>query len=125
MVKIYFHTNYPKDLTHAISLVHSLQFLKEYEIERRSIVDPINYDKSVVFLFDHSKKKVDLITEALYDSGYRIFAFKLSSAEKIDPFQLGLKLMELWSKVLSKIDTETIPFIYTYSYQAKNLKKVK
>lgn len=125
MAKIYFHTNYPKDLTNAISLIHSMQLPKQHEIERVSTVASMDFERSVLFLFDHAKRKIDLVTEAHYDSGYRVFAFRLSSTEQLDPFKLSLTLMRLWHIILEKINKENDPFIFTYTYSAKTINKIK
>lgn len=125
MIKIYFHTNYPKDLAAAIGLLHGMQFLKEYDVERVSIVAARDDAHSVFFMFDRALKGVDIPTLSHRTSGYRVFAFKLPPTERFDAFRLGLTLMHLWPKILEKIKNETDPFLYSYNYSGRTLKKEK
>jgi len=125
MTDIFFHTNFPKDLITALQLLHGLEQQPGYRVERKSTVGQLNLDNTVLFIFDHAKKKVDLTTTALFESGYRVFAFKLPSATSLDPYSLSLTTLNLWSKILRTIQNEHQPFIYTYKYLGKELLRIQ
>ena len=124
-MRVYFDNNYPKNLAEALQLIHRLQTPPIFDILRTQKFDENDIPNSVVFLFDRSKQGIDIITKKHYESGYRVFAFKLSSTDRIDFFQLSLITMKLWPKILAKIGEETNPFIFTYNYNGRALTKVK
>src|ERR1700724_2639983 len=103
MVKVYLDTQYPKNLAEALELLHQMQYPKEYEIIRTSNFEDAYTENSVFFLFDRTKKGIDIITEKHFDLGYRIFAFKKNLVTKLDVFQLSLSVLNLWPKVMDKI----------------------
>lgn len=122
MLKVYLDTNYPKNLIYALQNVHKLQYPQQLEIERTSaFVD----ERAVVFIFDKSKKGVDIITEKHFDAGYKVFAFKFYPEEKFDLFRFTLSTLQLWPKILEVIDQNHDPFIVTYRYFGSGLKRVK
>ncbi len=125
MLKVYLDNNYPKNLAEGLQLVHKLQHPIDYEIIRTQHYDKNDIDNSIVFLFDRSKKGLDIITEKHFEAGYKVFAFKLSSTDRIDLFQLSLITYKFWSKILETISLEVKPFVFTYNYKGKKLKKEK
>lgn len=64
-------------------------------------------------------------TEEYFQKGYKVFAFKKKSKERIDLFEFSFTVLDLWHKILAAINGESTPFIYTYKYKEKRLKKVK
>jgi hypothetical protein len=124
MIKVYLDTQYPKNLAEALSLLHQMQQTKEFEIIRTNRFEDADAN-SVVFLFDRTKKGIDLITEKHYDEGYKVFAFKSRLVQKVDIFQLSLSVLNLWPKIMHTICSESSPFIFTYKYSRNTLKKIK
>ncbi len=122
---MYLDNNYPKNLAEALRLIHALQRPQEYEIVRTQDLKEADTDNSVLFLFDRSKKGLDIVTEKHFEAGYRVFAFKLNSTDKINFFDLSLSLLRLWPRILEAIVGETEPFVFTYNYNGKTLSKVK
>ena len=120
-MKVYLDTNYPKNLAEALQLIHELQRPAKYEIIRTQQFDEI---ESVVFLFDRSKRGLDIVTEKHYKAGYKVIAFKLASTESIDLFKLSISTLKLWPTILNIITGANKPFILTYSYKGSSLKKV-
>lgn len=125
MVKVYLDTQYPKNLAESLLLLHQLQYPKEYEIIRTSQIEEENEKNAVIFLFDRTKKGIDIITEKHYDAGFKVFAFKLNLVNGLDLFQLSLSTLHLWPKIIEAISEEKGPFIFTYKYLGSPLKKVK
>lgn len=124
MTKIYFHTNYPAGLVNALQLINSFDESNSFHIERVQTVERMSFDRSVIFLFDHSKKKIDYVTQAHRDAGYRVFAFKLRKEESLDLYKLALSLARVWPTILDTIVQEANPFVVTYDYKSKKLKKI-
>jgi hypothetical protein len=125
MIKVYLDNNYPKNLAEALQLVHRIQIPHQFNVVRTQSFEEVEAVRQIVFLFDRSKKGIDIVTEKHYELGYRVFAFKLSSTDQIDLFQLSLVTLKLWPKILSTIYETPDPFVVTYNYQGKNLTKVK
>jgi len=124
-MRVYLDNNYPKNLAEALQLIHGLQYPRKFEIIRTQQFDESDITNSVVFLFDRSKKGLDIVTEKHYESGYKIFAFKSHSTDKIDLFELSLCILKLWPRILTTIVEETEPYVYTYNYNGKSLVKAK
>ncbi len=124
-MRVYLDTNYPKNLAEALQLIHDLQYPKSVEIIRTQKFEESDISNSVVFLFDRSKKGLDVVTEKHYEAGYKVFAFKLSSTDRIKFFELSLSILRLWPRILYTIEQETEPFIFTYTYNGKSLTKAK
>lgn len=124
-MEVYFDTNYPKNLAEALRLLHALDDSKDFNITRTQNIENINKENSVIFLFDNSKRGLDIITDKHFEDGYKIFAFKLSSTDGINFFQLTLITLQIWPKILNRISEETKPFVYTFNYNGKILKKVR
>jgi len=124
MTKVYLDINYPKNLVTALQLVHQLQNPPQLDILRTAHFEGSGSD-SVVFLFDRSKKGIDIVTEKHFEAGYKVFAFRLNSVDKIDLYQLSMTVITLWPKILKTLNNESSPFIFTYNYLASTLKKVK
>jgi hypothetical protein len=99
-----------------------LQSPPELDIARTAHFDEGDND-SVVFLFDRSKKGIDIVTEKHFEAGYKVFAFRLNSVKKIDLYHLSMTVITLWPKILKTLTIEPNPFIFTYSYSGTTLKK--
>jgi hypothetical protein len=125
MKRVYLDSNYPKNLVEALKLIHGLQSIQKYDIARTQEFDDSTALNTVVFLFDRSKKDIEIVTEKHFDAGYKVFAFKSNSTEKIDLFQLSLAILNLWPKMLNVIDSESKPFVFTYKYDGKKLSKAR
>jgi hypothetical protein len=115
-MKVYLDTNYPKNLAEALQLIHNLQEPKEVDVIRSQQLDENNESDSVVFLFDRSKRGLDITTEKHFEAGYKVFAFRLSSTEKINLYRLCLVTLKLWPKFLETIASINKPFITVYNY---------
>ncbi|MBS1586707.1 MAG: hypothetical protein JSS82_14320 [Bacteroidetes bacterium] len=124
-MRVYLDTNYPKNLAEALRLIHALQLPQAIEIVRTQDIKEADAASSILFLFDQSKKGLDVVTEKHFEAGYRVFAFKLNSTDKINFFDLSLSLLRLWPRILDTITAETEPFVFTYNYNGKTLTKVK
>jgi hypothetical protein len=120
---VYFDINYPKNLAEALKLVHNLDESQKYSIQRTQEIGNINKENSIVFLIDSSKKGLDIVIDKHYEEGYKIFAFKLKSTDSLNIFHLTLRTLRLWPIILQTIEKETNPFVYTFKYNGKNLKK--
>lgn len=125
MIQIYLDCNYPKNLENALQLIHKLQMPHGFNVIRTQQFDEKDISNKVVFLFDTSKKGIDVVTEKHYEAGFKVFAFKLNSTERIDFFQLSLSTIHLWPKILTAINEGAKPFVFTYNYNGKALKKAK
>jgi uncharacterized protein YbcI len=124
-MEIYFDLNYPKNLAQALTLLHDLNQAQDFRIIRTQNIENINKEHSVIFLFDNGKKGLDISTDKHFEDGYKVFAFKLTSAESINFFQLMLMTLKLWSTILNTIQKENQPFVYTFTYQGRSLTKVR
>lgn len=124
MTKVYLDTQYPKNLAEALRLLHEMQYPKQLDIIRSADFENTNTN-AVIFLFDRTKKGVDLITEKHFYDGYRVFAFKSRLVPKVDIFQLSLSVVALWPQIIDKINSEEKPFIFTYKYSTGTLRKFK
>lgn len=122
---IYFDLNYPKNLAEALKLVHNLDESQKLSIQRTQMIENINKSNSIVFLIDSSKKGLDITIDKHFEDGYKVFAFKLNSAEELNLFQLTLMTLKLWPKILSTVKEETTPFVYTFNYNGKYLTKAR
>lgn len=125
VMNIYFDRNYPKNLVKALDLIHSIYPTDTYNIIwGDKVLSELDKDQTVVFLFDRAKKGIEITTELHYEDGYRIFAFMTRTTEKTDLFRLSLRVLTLWKKILGRIKEENNPFIFTYGYKSKRLRKV-
>ena len=124
-MEVYFDNNYPKNLPDALSLLHELNQSQIFKIIRTQNIENIDKRQSVIFLFDNSKKGLSIVTDKHFEEGYKVFAFKLNSADVINLFQLTLMTLKLWPKILNTINEETNPFVYTFNYNGKYLTKVR
>lgn len=122
---VYLDTNYPKNLVEALKLLHELQEPREYEIVRTQDIKKADIQNSVIFLFDRSKKGIEIVTDKHFESGYKVFAFKTNSTNGINLFRLTLMTLRIWPKVLDTINEEKNPFVYTFTYNGNRLTKVK
>ncbi len=122
-MKVLFDANYPKYLVNALQLVHQLDTKELFAISYWQKEQQTSED-SVVFIFDRSKKGLDITTLKCYEAGYKVFAFKLPAKEKIDLFNFSLTVLNIWPKVLETVTDKQKPFIYTYRYGGRKLKKV-
>lgn len=122
---IYFDLNYPKNLAEALKLVHNLDESQKLSIQRTQMIENINKSNSIVFLIDSSKKGLDITIDKHFEDGYKVFAFKLNSAEELNLFKLTLMTLKLWPKILSTVKEETTPFVYTFNYNGKCLTKAR
>ena len=125
MTKVYLDTQYPKNLEKALQLLHELQYPKNIEVIRTNHFDNPGADYPVIFLFDRTKKGLDIITEKHFEAGYRVFAFKSKLVEKFDVFELSLSVLTLWPRIMDTINEEKIPFIFTYKYSGSKLIRAK
>jgi hypothetical protein len=125
MIKVYLDTQYPKNLAEALELLHQMQYPKQYEIVRTANFEDAIIENSVLFLFDRTKKGIDIITEKHFNDGYKIFAFKNNLVPKFDIFQLSVSVLNLWPRIMDAINSENDPFVFTYKYYGSKLKKEK
>lgn len=122
---VYLDNNYPKNLAEALKLLHELQQPQDYKIIRTQNIENVDVKNSVLFLFDKSKKGLDIVTDKHFEAGFKVFAFKLNSTDAINFFQLTLMTLRLWPKVLYTLNEENKPFVYTFNYNGQRLTKVK
>jgi hypothetical protein len=121
IITVFIDNNYPKNLITALQLIHQIQIPMEFNIQRTQQFDEMEHP--VVFLFDKGKKGLDIVTEKHFESGFRIFAFKFYAAKKLYIFQLSPNISSFWPAMLNIIKQETSPFVFTYGYSRKSLKK--
>ena len=121
---VYLDNNYPKNLAEALRLLHELQQPQDFEIIRTQDIENVDVKNSVIFLFDKSKKGLDIITDKHFEAGFKVFAFKLNSTDAINFFQLTLMTLRLWPKVLYTINEENNPFVYTFNYNGNVLQRL-
>lgn len=124
-MEVYFDLNYPKNLTEALKLVHNLDESKNLSIQRTQLIDNIDKENSIVFLIDSAKRGIDIVIDKHFEDGYKVFAFRMKSANSIDLFRLTLMTLSLWPKILQTASKETNPYIYTFNYDGKKLTKAK
>jgi hypothetical protein len=123
-MKVYLDCNYPKNLEEALKLIHALQNPSQIEIIRTQQFDETDINNTAVFLFDKSKKGLDIITEKHFQAGYKVFAFKFHSTNHIDLFRLSVVTLKFWPKILELITEKKEPFVFTYNYNGRSLNKV-
>lgn len=124
-MELYFDLNYPKNLAEALKLVHTLDESQNISIQRTQQIDNIDKENSIVFLIDSAKRGLDIAIDKHFEDGYKVFAFKLKSANSIDFFRLTLMTLSLWPKILQTVSEETNPFVYTFNYNGKYLTKAR
>ncbi len=117
--------NYPKNLFEALQLLHRLHMTSHFTFHWDITLKDEDSNKTVVFLFDSSAKGLDQTTEEYFQKGYKVFAFKKKPKERFDLFEFSFTVLNLWDKILLMVKNEDAPFIVTYKYKGKRLKKVK
>lgn len=125
-MQILFEKTHPKDLVEALKLIHQSDESKSYVLSYYDkSIDEKLLQQPILLLFDYKPKGLDVTTEELYKSGYRIFAMKTKRKEKLDFFQLSLTVLGLWPKILKAINEKEAPFVFTYRYCGSRLVSVK
>ena len=125
-MQILFEKTHPKGLVEALKLVHQSDDNKSYVLSYYDkSVDEKLLQQPILLLFDYKSKGLDVTTEELYKSGYRIFAMKTKRKEKLDFFQLSLTVLGLWPKILKTISEKESPFVFTYRYCGSRLVQAK
>ena len=125
-MQICLEQNYPKNLVSALQLIHKINSSsQDIQIHWDKKLTESDSATTVVFLFDRGKRNLDLTTEWYYEKGFKVFAFKSSSADKLNPFELSLTILGMWRKILGIINVTKSPFVVTYTYQGKSLYKAK
>jgi hypothetical protein len=122
-MKVLFDRNYPKYLLDALQLIHKLDTAQLYNIRYWEKQDENETNNPVVFILDRGKRGLDITTLKHYEAGYRVFAFKLPGKQKIDLFNFSLTVLSLWPKVLETVKAEERPFVFTYKYGGRKLRK--
>lgn len=122
---VYLDNNYPKNLAEALRLLHELQQPQDFKIIRTQDIENVDVKDSVLFIFDKSKKGLDIVTDKHFEAGFKVFAFKSRSTNAINFFRFSIMTLHLWPKVLNAINEENNPFVYTFNYNGLHLKKVK
>lgn len=124
-MQILFDRSHPKYLLEALKLVHKLDQQGEVAlVYYDKSIDEQALNKPVLFLFDYSKKGLEVTTEKYYSSGYRVFALKTKRGEKLNFFELSLTVLSVWPKVLNILTKQDNPFVYTYKTNNYNLKRI-
>ncbi len=121
-MNILFDNNYPKAVVEALKLIHSIGKGKAFTISAWTKGEEA--DKPIVFIMDRSATGIDVTTLKHFEAGYRVFAFKLKANKKLDMFDLALTVLNLWPKVLEKVQADENPFVYTYRYGGQKLRKI-
>lgn len=125
-MQILFEKTHPKDLVEALRLVHQTDESKSYNLSYfDKSIDEKKLQHPVLLLFDYNRKGLEVTTEELYNSGYRIFALKTKRKDKLDFFELSLTVLGLWPKVMQILKQNDSPFVYTYKYCGSRLTKIK
>ena len=117
--------NYPKNLFQSLQLLHELQTNRHFTFHWDKKLTDEDSGKTVVFIFDSSIKGLDNTTEEYFQKGYKVFAYKQKPKERIDLFEFSFTVLNLWDKILELLKSQDSPFIVTYKYKSKGLKKVK
>jgi hypothetical protein len=126
MMQICLEQNYPKNLVAALELLHKIDIsTKDVKIHWDKKLTEQDSDSTVVFIFDKGKRTLDFTTEQYFEKGFRVFAFKMATADTLNPFELSLTVLGLWRRVMNIINEEKRPFIYTYSYKGTRMNKKK
>jgi hypothetical protein len=125
-MEICLEQNYPKNLVLALELIHKIDFsTNDVKIHWDKKLSEDDSSSTVVFLFDKGKRNLDFTTEQYFEKGFKVFAFKMATADALNPFELSLTVLSLWKKIVAAIKEEKSAFVYTYGYQGVRLKKVK
>lgn len=125
-MQICLEQNYPKNLVLALQSIHKIDISNSgVQILWNKPLTEEDSKSTIVFLFDKGKRNLDFTTQEYFAKGFRVFAFKMATADKINPFDLSLTVLSLWRKVLSVIQEEQSPFVYTYGYKGFKLSKIK
>jgi len=117
--------NHPNNLVQCLQLLHDNQHPKKYSFHRQSNFAEFDKNQSVFFVFNLSKKDIDITIDKHFESGYKVFAFKAKPGTRVDYFDFSLSLLGLWPKILKAIDAHQEPFVYTYGIYQKKLNKVR
>ncbi|MGC4035222.1 MAG: hypothetical protein QM764_04610 [Chitinophagaceae bacterium] len=125
-MEILFEKSHPKDLVEALKLVHQSDESGSYVLSYfDKSIDEKSLHQPILLLFDYKQRGLEVTTEELFKSGYRIFALKTKREEKLDFFKLSLTIIGLWPKILQVIIDTQSPFIFTYKYCGSRLVSVK
>ena len=122
-MKVLFDRNYPKYLVDALQLIHTLDTTQLCSIRYWEKQDENETTNPVVFILDRSRQGLDVTTLKHYEAGYRVFAFKLPGKQKIDLFNFSLTVLSLWPKVLDTVKADEKPFVFTYKYGGRKLRR--
>lgn len=121
-MNILFDNNYPKAVVEALKLIHSIGKGTTFTVTTWTKGEEA--EKPIVFIMDRSKTGIDVTTTKHFEAGYQVFAFKLNPGKKLDMFDLALTVLNLWPKVLETVSTDENPFVYTYRYGGRKLRKI-
>jgi hypothetical protein len=125
-MQICLEQNYPKNLVLALELVHKVDIsTKDIKVFWDKKLTEQDSASTIVFLFDRGKRNIEFTTTQYFEKGFRVFAFKMTTADSLNPFELSLTVLGLWRKVINIIYENKDPFVYTYGYKQMKLNKVK
>jgi len=110
----YFDTSYPHKLVECVRLLHQNSGAPQIEVVHDNQLKLIqNVEDSVMFIFDHSKRGVSLVTKQHAEKGCKVIAFKKKKDEPFSFFSFSLTILSAWQKILDEIEKSDGPFLYT------------
>jgi|SRR6185436_2960234 len=124
-MKVCLDNNHPKNLVQCLQLLHDQQHPKKYSFYRQSDFKEFDTKNSIFFVFNQSKKDIDITIDKHFQAGYKVFAFRMKSKTNLDTFTFCLFLLGLWPKVIELIEQNRSPFVFTYGIYQKKLRKVR
>ncbi len=124
-MQIHIDQNYPKNLVEALKALHTMQRDEKIEILWNSDLSKIDIQSSIIFLFDSGRKGLDAATEIHFKTGFKVVVFKRHSTKEFDFFNLSLTVLRLWPQLIEEIIEKKDPYVFSYRYRSKKLKKVR
>jgi hypothetical protein len=117
--------NHPHNLVECLKLLHEEDKQRNFSFHRNSNFSQFDRREAVFFLFNLSKKDIDISIDKHFEAGYRVFAFRAKPGTKVDYFNFSLSILGLWPKFLDTIETHQQPFVFTYGIYQRKLNQVR
>lgn len=125
-LQIYIDSNFPNKLVNALIDIHSLQKQLRFKIiDGKKVESFPTLSTNVVLLFVNYRKNVEIPIIKHYNDGYKVVVYKVDNIEEPDFFEFSMTALRVWPRIIDVSLNEVEPFIYTFNYGGKSIRKKK
>ncbi len=121
-MKILLDKNFPPPIYKVIRELYNIPDADDFDIIRSEWSDEFTPESTILFAISYAAKGVDSNVHQDFKDGYRVFVCKKPYGEGFNMYNYLLEILSHWKKILEKIKTENIPFIYTIN--ERQIKKI-